>query len=168
MNMSEIRLETLISAPIERCFDLSRSIDLHKLSLADTREEAIAGVTSGLIGLNEQVTWRARHFGVRQTLTSQINEYNRPHHFRDSMVQGIFRSFDHDHFFEERDGSTLMTDVFAWKSPLGLLGVLADKLFLANYLRRLLQERNRIIKRVAESDQWREILDEFPAEAADN
>lgn len=157
--MPELRLETSIAAPIERCFDLSRSIDLHQLSLAKTREEAIAGVTSGLIGVNEQVTWRATHFGVRQTLTSRIVQYDRPRHFRDTMVEGIFRSFDHDHYFEERDGSTLMTDVFAWKSPLGPLGVLADKLFLMAYLRRMLEERNRTIKRVAESEEWREILD---------
>lgn len=97
--MPHIKLETIINAPIERCFDLARSIDLHKISTGNTQEEAIAGTTSGLIGLNETVTWRARHFGVRQTLTSKITEFERPHFFVDEMLEGAFKSIYHKHIF---------------------------------------------------------------------
>ncbi|MDV3308737.1 MAG: hypothetical protein LOY03_07970 [Cyclobacteriaceae bacterium] len=62
--MPRIELTTIIHAPIERCFNLARSIDLHRPSVVGTKEEAVAGVTSGLIGMGEQVTWRARHFMV--------------------------------------------------------------------------------------------------------
>jgi ligand-binding SRPBCC domain-containing protein len=82
---------TLIHAPLERCFDLSRSIDLHKVSTARTGEQAIAGVTSGLIGLGEEVSWRARHFGVWQQMTSRITAFDRPAYFQDTMVRGAFR-----------------------------------------------------------------------------
>jgi hypothetical protein len=58
--MPLIRLETVIRAPIERCFDLSRTIDLHMRSTEETQEIAVAGVTTGLIGLGEEVTWE-RH-----------------------------------------------------------------------------------------------------------
>jgi hypothetical protein len=61
--MSVIELATSIAAPTERVFDLARSIDLHTERTAGTGERAVAGVTSGLIGLGEEVTWRARHFG---------------------------------------------------------------------------------------------------------
>jgi hypothetical protein len=63
-----IELNTTIAAPIERVFDLSRSIDLHANSASGTSEQAIAGVTSGLIEIGQEVTWRARHFGIWQTL----------------------------------------------------------------------------------------------------
>ena len=63
--MPIVKLVTDIRAPIERVFDLSLSIDMHKASMAGSGETAVAGVTSGLIGLGESVTWRARHFGVR-------------------------------------------------------------------------------------------------------
>ncbi len=102
--MPVIKLETKINAPIERVFDLSRSIDLHTKSTSKTGEEAIAGRTSGLINLDETVTWRAKHLGVTQTLTSKITQFERPFHFRDSMVRGIFKRIDHDHFFEEIKG----------------------------------------------------------------
>jgi ligand-binding SRPBCC domain-containing protein len=148
--MALIKLTTVIHAPLSRCFDLSRSIDLHKLSTAGTEEEAIAGVTSGLIGLGQQVTWRARHFGITQTLTSKITGYEYPYHFRDEMVQGAFKMIRHDHFFERSGENTLMTDHFEFESPAGVLGVIANKLVLERYMRNLLVKRNAVIKKAAE------------------
>lgn len=70
-----ISLTTEIKAPIERCFDLSRSIDLHVVSTSGTDEKAVGGRTSGLIEKNETVTWQAVHLGVKQNLTSLITEF---------------------------------------------------------------------------------------------
>lgn len=136
--MPVIEIHTTIHAPIEICFDLSRSIDLHKISTKHTNEEAIAGVTSGLIGFNESVTWRAMHFGIRQTLTSKITEYERPHMFVDEMVSGAFQNFWHEHHFNEVKEGTRMMDLFNYTSPLGPLGKLADSLFLKRYMTELL------------------------------
>lgn len=158
--MPIIRLETFINAPIERCFDLSRSIEAHSHSTTGTEEMAIAGVTSGLMGLNDEVTWRARHLGVRQHLTSRITRFQYPTLFRDSLVRGAFKRIDHDHHFEERDGGTLVVDIFDFNAPLGPLGWMAERLFLINYMRRFLLERNRILKQLAESEDWRKFLPE--------
>ncbi|MFD2602509.1 SRPBCC family protein [Flavobacterium suzhouense] len=97
--MPIIKLQTTINAPVKVVFDLSRSIDLHKISTAQTNEEAIAGTTSGLIGLDETVTWRAKHFGLIQLLTSKITEFESPYRFTDEMVSGAFVRFKHQHFF---------------------------------------------------------------------
>ena len=157
-DMPIVTLQIEIRAPVERVFDLARSIDLHCVSTAATGETAIAGRTTGLIGLGEEVTWRARHFGIRQALTSRITAFSRPDHFRDSMVQGAFRRFDHDHFFVARGESTLMKDVFDFTSPGGIVGRAMDGLLLNSYMRRLLEERNRVIKEIAEGDVWKQFL----------
>jgi ligand-binding SRPBCC domain-containing protein len=149
-----IVLSTHIHAPVERVFDLSRSVDLHMASTAHTGERAVAGVTSGLMALGEEVTWRARHFGLWQHLTSRITAFDRPAYFRDSLVRGIFRRFDHDHFFAVSHHGTVMRDVFDFQSPLGILGRLADRVFLVRYMTHLLATRNALIKTVAESDRW--------------
>ncbi|HEX8546653.1 MAG TPA: SRPBCC family protein [Cytophagaceae bacterium] len=128
--MPTIILQTFINSDIETCFDLSRSIDLHKISTSHTNEKAIAGTTSGLINLDEFVTWEVVHFGVKQRLTTKITQFNRPIHFRDEQVKGAFRYFKHDHYFEKRGDKVLMRDVFDFKSPLGLLGKLVDQLVL--------------------------------------
>ena len=156
--MTLIKLETFVNEPRERVFDLARSIDLHKVSTLGTNEEAIAGKTSGLIGMNESVTWRAKHFGIYQKLTSKITEYDRPNYFADEMLKGAFAEFKHEHHFEETNDGTLMTDFFDYKSPFGILGKLADKLFLKKYMTVLLTERNRIVKEFAESDKWKEVI----------
>lgn len=157
--MPTIELTIRVAAPAERCFDLSRSIDLHRRSLGATGERAVAGVTTGLIGLGEQVTWEATHFGVRQRLTSRITAFDRPHRFRDSMVAGAFRRFDHDHWFEpDARGGTVMRDVFDFDAPLGVLGRVAEAAFLTRYMRRLLVARNAVVQQVAESEAWRDYL----------
>ncbi len=148
--MPTIRLETKINAPVEICFDVARSIDIHQRAAIKRKERAVAGVTSGLLGSGESVTWEAVHFGVRQLLTSRITEYDPPYLFVDEMVKGAFHSFRHVHRFRRVKGGTLMLDVFTYVSPLGLLGWLADKLFLERYMLRFLRERNRYLKRAAE------------------
>lgn len=84
--MAVIRLQTVIQAPVERCFDLARSVDLHTVSMARQNEKAVGGRTQGLIELGEKVTWQARHFGITQRLTSKITAFDRPHHFRDTTA----------------------------------------------------------------------------------
>jgi ligand-binding SRPBCC domain-containing protein len=148
--LPRIELHTDIRAPLERCFDLARDLDLHLRSMAASGEQAVAGRTSGLIGMHEEVTWRARHFGVVHHHRSRITAFDRPHHFRDSMVTGRFRRFEHDHFFAYRDGVTKMHDVVEFESPFGPLGSLVDKLLLTRYLTRLINERNAVIKEEAE------------------
>src|SRR5205823_4593592 len=118
----------------------------------------VAGLTTRLISLGEEVTWRARHFGIWQELTSRITQYNRPHHFRDSLVRGAFRRFDHDHFFETDGRTTTMKDVFDFESPFGIFGRVVNHLVLKRYMHRLLETRNQIIKEVAESEKWKTYL----------
>jgi len=158
--MPRIEIRTEIKSKKEIVFDLSRSIDLHKISTEQTNEEAIAGKTSGLIEMNESVTWRAKHFGVYQKLTSKITEFDKPNYFVDEMQKGAFKEFKHEHHFVELNGGTLMTDIFNYKSPLGVLGKLADKIFLEKYMTELLTERNRVVKEFAESEKWKELLNE--------
>lgn len=153
--MPRIEIHTEIKAKKAIVFDLSRSIDLHKISTSQTRETAIAGRTSGLIGLNEAVTWRAKHFRVYQKLSSKIIQYDRPHSFTDVMVHGAFAEFQHQHLFKDVDGGTLMIDLFDYKSPFGILGKLADRLFLKKYMKELLDTRNQIVKEFAETEKWR-------------
>ncbi|MGF1925258.1 MAG: SRPBCC family protein [Bacteroidia bacterium] len=156
--MPIIELVTEIKSTIDICFDLSRSIDLHKISTAKTNEQAISGTTSGLISLNEQVTWQATHFGLKQKLTTKITAFEQPHYFVDEQVTGAFKSMYHMHKFEQLDYKVIMKDYFAFVSPFGILGQLFNKLILTKYMQRLLIERNIVIKEYAESGKWKSVL----------
>ncbi len=156
--MPTIRLETFIDAPRDRVFDLARSIDLHQSSTQQTHERAIAGRTSGLIQLGETVTWRAKHFGIYQQLSVRITAFDKPHMFADKMLKGAFASMEHIHLFEEEQTGTNMIDIFTFKAPLGILGLLAENLFLTTYMYNFLKKRNWEIKIIAEGHQWEQFL----------
>ncbi|PKF73950.1 SRPBCC family protein [Chryseobacterium sp. PMSZPI] len=149
--MSRIYLETLIDANIQYVFDLARDIDLHQQSTSRTNEKAIAGRISGLIEGNETVTWRAKHLGIYQTLTTKIISMEKPYQFTDVMLKGAFKSLHHQHLFKETKGGTLMIDIFEFESPLGIIGEFFNIIFLTNYLKKFLIERNELIKTVAET-----------------
>jgi ligand-binding SRPBCC domain-containing protein len=153
--MAIVRVETDVAAPPAVCFDLARSVDAHLASAAATGERAIAGVTTGLLALGDEVTWRARHLGVVQDLTSRITVLDRPRHFRDEMVRGAFRSFVHDHYFQSLVQTTRVVDVVEFQAPAGLLGRLVERVVLHAYLTRFLRTRAAALKHLAETDGWR-------------
>ncbi|TND08454.1 MAG: hypothetical protein FD123_2250 [Bacteroidetes bacterium] len=148
--MTEIRLTTVINAPIEKCFDLSRDVDVHMLSTKQTGERVVAGRTAGLCELHDEITWEARHFGIRQKLQVKITTMDRPHSFSDQMLKGAFKSMFHTHRFEEKNGTTFMHDDFRYEVPFWFIGWIFDRFVLKKYMTRFLEERNRVIKGLAE------------------
>jgi ligand-binding SRPBCC domain-containing protein len=156
--MPTIHLTTFIAAPADRVFDLSLSIDLHKKSLDHTKEEAVAGVTTGLIGLNDTVTWKARHLGKTRFFKSRIVSLEKPLSFCDEMAEGDFKSLVHHHHFKEVENGTIMIDIMKYEPPYGSIGRLFSKLYLTNYLRKLLERRNAVIREFAETDKWKHVL----------
>ncbi|EDL64905.1 SRPBCC family protein [Bacillus sp. SG-1] len=149
--MPIIEHQLFIKAPIEICFDLARNVDIHTQTTSQTKEKAVGGVTKGLLEEGDMVTWEAVHFGIKQRLTAKVTFMERPNKFVDIMVKGAFYSFEHTHQFIEEAGGTHMIDRFQYKSPFGPLGILADKLFLENYMRNFIASRANELKKIAET-----------------
>lgn len=156
--MPLIHLTTFVAAPPQRVFDLSRSIDLHKKSMAHTQEQAVAGTTTGLINLHETVTWKAKHLAKQRVLKVKITQLQPYSSFTDEMVSGDFKHMKHEHHFKPIDNGTLMIDLFSFESPYGNLGVVFNKLYLTRYLQKLLEQRNTVIKQYAETEKWKQVL----------
>ena len=140
---------TLIHAPIQRCFDLARSIDVHLEANSKYREQTIS---KGLASLGQRIIWRARHFGIWQTLTSEMTACRPPAHFQNTMRAGVFKSMQADHYFRTMSsGATEMVDHFRVTAPYHLLGRLAELLALHRYLAAINRHRCQVIKEIAES-----------------
>ncbi|MGB3733214.1 SRPBCC family protein [Microbacterium sp.] len=140
--MAAFVLERFIPDSPETVFDLSLDVDLHLASQSSRGERAVAGVTSGRLGEGDQVTWSARHFGIRFRMSSIVFDVDRPHRFRDRQTRGPFASFAHTHEFLPADGGTLMRDTIEFRSPFGPLGRLVDVLFMRRHLIAVITERN--------------------------
>ncbi len=149
--MAQIVIETAIIAPREICFDLARDVGAHAESAAFSGERVVEpGRLSGLLDRGDLVTFEGRHFGVRQRFTARITELDRPNSFVDEMVRGAFRSLRHRHEFHAEGGGTRMRDVLTWVAPLGILGRIADALFLKRHMTWFVRTKQNALKEIAE------------------
>ncbi len=156
--MPTIHLTTFIAAPAEVVFDLSRHIGLHKESMSKYKEEAVAGTRFGLIEKDDTVTWKAKHLFKERLLRVKITEMKKPEMFTDVQLQGDFKEMKHEHYFKPCDNGTILIDLFYFESPYGIMGRWFNSLFLTNYMKKLLEQRNKTIREFAESDKWKKLL----------
>ena len=149
--MGAITVETRIRAPIEICFDLARDVTAHAESAAFSSERVVApGRTQGLLELGDTVAFEGRHFGITQRFVARITVMDRPNQFVDEMVDGAFKWLRHVHEFESNDGLTIMRDRLEWKAPFGLIGHLADLLFLKRHMCWFVATKQNALKQIAE------------------
>lgn len=156
--MPSIHITTFIAAPIERVFDLSRHIGLHKISQQENNEEAVGGVTSGLIQQGESVTWKARHLFKTRFMTVKITEMKSPDYFEDIMEKGDFVSYTHKHYFKAVKNGTIMIDELEFVTPYGLIGSMLNRVYLTSYMQQLLEKRNETIREYAQTSKWQTLL----------
>jgi ligand-binding SRPBCC domain-containing protein len=149
--MTRIVIETPIAAPPELCFDLARDVGAHAESAAFSGERVVApGRTAGLLEVGDLVTFEGLHFGMRQRATAKITYLDRPRRFDDELIRSAFVWLHHRHEFEAVGAGTRMRDTLEWRSPAGIVGVFADKLFVADHMRRFVTRKQRELKRIAE------------------
>ncbi|HEX8655999.1 MAG TPA: SRPBCC family protein [Hymenobacter sp.] len=150
--MARIEIAMLVRAPPAACYALALNIQAHLDSTRQTGERVVGGPQRGQLQLGDVVTWEARHLGIRQRLTVRISAATPPHHFRDELVRGAFRTLCHDHYFEAVAEGTWVRDVLEFSSPGGWFGRCIEQLFLTRYLTNFLRERNTNLKRQLEAD----------------
>ena len=157
--MVTLCVKTTIAAPVDRCFDLTRSVDLHAASASIIHGKAVCGCKTGLAGPGDCTTWSARFFGLRFSLSTQITNYDPPHRFSDELQRGLFVRFGHHYTFQaDGESRTILTDEFFFQSLFGWIGTLFDRVVLQGKMRRVADFRVQFIKRVAESDEWKKYL----------
>jgi ligand-binding SRPBCC domain-containing protein len=156
--MQRVHVTTFIEAPKERVFDLCRSISMHKISLQHTNENAINGITSGLLQLGESVTWEASHFGKKRIMVMKITEMEFPNQFVEKQTYGFFKYFKQQHFFKPIENGTIMIDYIDYEMPYGIIGFVLNTLMFENYLKELLITRNNFIKKYAETELWKALM----------
>lgn len=156
--MPTIHLTTFVAAPVNVVFDLSRNIDLHKRSMENYKEEAVAGTRFGMIEKDETVTWKAKHFFKTRMLRVKITDMQKPFRFIDEQMNGDFKLMKHEHHFKPCDNGTIMIDLFHFESPYGTIGKWFNSFYLTRYLKKLLEQRNNTIKEYAETDKWKKLL----------
>ena len=156
-----------IAAPIERCFLLSTSLAIVERELhmhpvpaeyMDEHGNRQATRTTGLVTGNDRVRWEGWQLGLPQYHVSLIAPFEPYRFFRDRMVAGRFRSFEHGHAFTPTQNGTRLNDEVRFTLPFGPFGWLAARFILVPHIRGLMRRRFRLLKQIAESNEWRRYL----------
>ena len=156
--MFRVKESIHVQAPLERCFLLATNIALVEQTIGLHPRPRAGYKTAGLIVNGDRVLWKGWKFGLPSTHETLITGYDRPHFFQDSMARGMFKSFSHDHRFDEVGGQTLMIDIVRFSLPLGPLGKIVCKTVIVPHVLDLLQRRFQLLKRLAESDEWEQYI----------
>lgn len=143
--MAQFVLERVIAAPRADVFAASLDPGLHVRSMARYGETMVEAPVGGIFREGSTVTWRAKHFGIPFRLRSVVFDIDPPHRFCDRQISGPFGAFLHEHVFEEHPQGTLMRDTVTFRSPLGPIGRLVDAVFMREYMRRIIDERNAVL-----------------------
>lgn len=154
--MYTIKDSVHINAPIERVFLLSTSVELVRQTLA---MRPTGGRVTGFVVEGDTVEWRGWKFGLPTRHVSVISGYEAPVFFQDTQLRGRFAHFQHDHHLQWIDGQTLAYDKVRFSLPFGPLGKLVAKTVMVPHIAGLLAARFQLLKRIAESEEWRKYLD---------
>lgn len=151
--MARFVLERVIRAAPSAVFAAALDPALHVESMARYGESMVEGPAGGVFSEGSTVTWRARHFGVPFRLSSVVFDIDPPHRFCDRQIKGPFADFHHEHVFEAHSHGTLMRDSITLRSPFGPIGAVVDRLFMREYMRRVIDERGAALAKTLESRQ---------------
>jgi ligand-binding SRPBCC domain-containing protein len=156
--MFTLRHSILIHAPIDRVFALSTSIAIVERELG---MHPVAGRINGLVIAGDTIRWEGMQLGFANYHVSLIvpETWNPPHFFQDRMIAGRFRSFEHDHRLSETPEGTLLEDQVRFSMPLGAPGWLVGRVILVPHILGLMRRRFSLLKRLAETDEWRHYLE---------
>jgi ligand-binding SRPBCC domain-containing protein len=93
------------------------------------------------------ITYRLSLLGVPFRWRTRIVEWRPDERFVDEQLEGPYRRWWHEHTFEETAGGTRVRDRVEYELPLGPLGGLARRLFVAPRLEAIFAFRRQAIER---------------------
>ncbi len=119
----------------------SSPINLEKITPRHMRFHITSGVPKAMYP-GQIISYRVSPFpGIKTNWVTEITHVVDKKFFVDEQRFGPYSLWHHEHHFEERDGSVLMTDKVSYKIPLGFLGRIAHFLFVKKQLRSIFNYR---------------------------
>ena len=86
--------------------------------------------------------------GIKMTWVTEITHVEYQKYFVDEQRVGPYALWHHEHIIEEIDGGVLMKDIVSYKPPMGLLGSIANALFIKRQLNSIFDYRVKAVESV--------------------
>ena len=83
--------------------------------------------------------------GVKITWVTEITQVKDKEFFIDEQRMGPYKMWHHQHIFEIKDNGVLMKDIITYIPPFGLIGQIANKIFIKKQLKNIFDYRQKVI-----------------------
>ena len=85
--------------------------------------------------------------GIKMTWVTEITHVEHENFFVDEQRVGPYRMWHHQHHIQEIPGGILMEDIIDYQPPMGLLGDIANSLFIARQLNEIFTYRKEAVEK---------------------
>jgi uncharacterized protein len=134
-----------VAAPLDHVFSFfSKPANLGLITPAAMRFRIVGQVPVLTQGVTIDYRVRAGPFPI--SWRSRIVDWDPPNGFTDVQVRGPYRVWRHEHVFRAQGNTTVMDDRVYYAAPAGILGALANRLFIAPALREIFKYRADVIR----------------------
>jgi ligand-binding SRPBCC domain-containing protein len=79
--------------------------------------------------------------GIKLDWMTEITQVQHEQYFIDEQRFGPYKFWHHQHHFQEIPGGVLMNDILTYGMPFGILGQMANGIFVANKLQKIFNYR---------------------------
>jgi ligand-binding SRPBCC domain-containing protein len=86
--------------------------------------------------------------GIKMTWVTEITHVRDKEYFVDEQRVGPYAFWHHEHKIESIEEGVLMTDIVSYKPPFGLLGSIANSLFIKKQLQNIFDYRKKVIAKM--------------------
>jgi len=83
--------------------------------------------------------------GLKMTWVTEITHIREKAYFVDEQRVGPYSIWHHEHQIKSIDGGVLMTDIVSYKPPFGILGSIANELFIRKQLKAIFDYREKAV-----------------------
>ena len=91
-------------------------------------------------------------FGIKMDWVTEILHVKEHQYFIDEQRFGPYAFWHHQHIFEIVDGGVLVKDLIHYKVPLGIIGTLANAIFVESQIEDIFNHRQKVLEKVMESN----------------
>ena len=83
--------------------------------------------------------------GIKMNWVTEITHVKEKEYFVDEQRSGPYSIWHHEHKIEPVEGGVLMTDIVSYKPPFGILGSIANSLFIKKQLEEIFEFRRKAL-----------------------
>ncbi|MCX7736847.1 MAG: SRPBCC family protein [Candidatus Kapabacteria bacterium] len=86
--------------------------------------------------------------GIPVNWVTEISHIRKPYFFIDTQLSGPYKLWHHQHIFKEVDNGIEMEDIVHYKLPFGILGNIANFLFVSKQLEGIFNYRKKVLSEI--------------------